>query len=114
VERFYRARWPPVTIGIETTGYIQWFHALMHQLGYTVLVGEAAKVTGSHRPLPRQASSQRVHSSAARETGTHARRELRDREGLGQVVGCSEFEAGTGIALVIQCRQHEDWQLRRR
>ncbi len=33
VERFYRALPPPVTIGIETTGYTQWFHALMHQLG---------------------------------------------------------------------------------
>jgi hypothetical protein len=29
VERFYRALRPPVTIGIETTGYTQWFHALM-------------------------------------------------------------------------------------
>ena len=44
VERFYRARPPPVTIGIETTGYPQWFHALMHQLGHPVLVGEAAKI----------------------------------------------------------------------
>src|SRR5215470_15774302 len=25
VERFYRALRPPVTIGIETTGYTQWF-----------------------------------------------------------------------------------------
>ena len=44
VERFYRALRPPVTIGIETTGYTQWFHALMHQLGHTVLVGEAGKI----------------------------------------------------------------------
>lgn len=44
VERFYRALPPPVTIGIETTGYTQWFHALMHRLGHTVLVGEAAKI----------------------------------------------------------------------
>src|SRR5262252_2493102 len=44
VERFYRALRPPVTIGIETTGYTQWFHAVMHQLGHTVLVGEAAKI----------------------------------------------------------------------
>jgi transposase len=44
VERFYRALPPPVTIGIETTGYPQWFHARMHQLGHTVLVGEAAKI----------------------------------------------------------------------
>jgi transposase len=44
VERFYRALRPPVTIGIETTGYTQWFHALMHRLGHTLLVGEAAKI----------------------------------------------------------------------
>jgi len=44
VERFYRALRPPVTIGIETTGYTQWFHTLMHRLGHTVVVGEAAKI----------------------------------------------------------------------
>ena len=44
VERFYRSLKPPVTIGIETTGYTQWFHALMHRLGHTVLVGEASKI----------------------------------------------------------------------
>src|SRR5262249_1183928 len=44
VERFYRALPSPVTIGIETTGYTQWFHALMHRPGHTVLVGEAAKI----------------------------------------------------------------------
>lgn len=44
VERFYRSLRPPVTIGIETTGYTQWFHRLMHRLGHTVLVGEASKI----------------------------------------------------------------------
>jgi transposase len=44
VERFYRALSRPVTIGIEPTGYTQWFHALMHRLGHPVLVGEAAKI----------------------------------------------------------------------
>src|SRR5262245_40082093 len=44
VERFYRALRPPVTIGIETTGYTPWFHALMHRLGHTVLVGEAGRI----------------------------------------------------------------------
>src|SRR5262249_58090814 len=50
VERFYRALRPPVTIGIETTGYTQWFHALMHRLGHTVLVGEAGKMPGPVGP----------------------------------------------------------------
>ena len=44
VEQFYRVLPRPVTIGIETTGYTQWFHTLMHRLGHTVLVGEAAKI----------------------------------------------------------------------
>src|SRR5262245_17105123 len=44
VERFYRALRPPVTIGIETTGYTQWFYTLMQRLGHTVIVGEAAKI----------------------------------------------------------------------
>ena len=44
VERFYQSLRPPVTIGIETTGYTQWFHTLMHRLGHTVLVGEASKI----------------------------------------------------------------------
>src|SRR5499425_1922517 len=44
VEQFYRTLRPPVTIGIETTGYSQWIHALMQRLGHTVVVGEAAKI----------------------------------------------------------------------
>ena len=44
VERFYRTLTPPVTIGIETTGYALWFHALMQRLGHTLLVGEATKI----------------------------------------------------------------------
>lgn len=44
VEQFYRGLRSPVTVGIETTGYTQWFHALMHRLGNTFLVGEASKI----------------------------------------------------------------------
>jgi len=43
VERFYRALPPPVTISIETTGYTQWFHALMHRLGHTVSSGKRGR-----------------------------------------------------------------------
>lgn len=46
VEQFYRALPRPVTIGMETTGYTQWFHALMPRLGHTVLVGEAPRRSG--------------------------------------------------------------------
>ena len=44
VERFYAALSPPVTVGIESTGYSLWFHALLQRLGHTLLVGEAAKI----------------------------------------------------------------------
>jgi len=44
VEEFYAALPGPVTIGIESTGYAIWFHALMQRLGHTLLVGDAAKI----------------------------------------------------------------------
>ena len=44
VERFCAALSPPVTVGIESTGYSLWFHALLQRLGHTLLVGEAAKI----------------------------------------------------------------------
>src|SRR5437867_12597705 len=43
-EEFYAALPCPVTVGIESTGYALWFHALMHRLGHTVRVGDAAKI----------------------------------------------------------------------
>jgi transposase len=44
VERFYSALRPPVTVAIESTGYALWFHALLRQLGHTLLVGDAGKI----------------------------------------------------------------------
>src|SRR5262245_52774857 len=44
IERFYAALPPPVTVGIESTGYSLWFHALLHRLGHTLVVGESAKI----------------------------------------------------------------------
>jgi transposase len=44
VERFYATLPPPVTVGIESTGYSLWFHALLQRLGHRLLVGEAAKI----------------------------------------------------------------------
>jgi transposase len=43
VEQFYAALPGPVTVGIGSTGYALWFHALLHRLGYEVVVGDAAK-----------------------------------------------------------------------
>ena len=44
VEQFYRSLAPPVTVGIESTGYALWFHHVMHRLGHTLVVGDAAKI----------------------------------------------------------------------
>jgi transposase len=44
VERFYATLSEPATVGIESTGYTLWFHALMQRLGHRLLVGEAAKI----------------------------------------------------------------------
>ena len=34
----------PVTVGVESTGYAQWFHALIQRQGHTLLVGDAARI----------------------------------------------------------------------
>jgi transposase len=44
VEHFYASLPRPVTVGVESTGYAQWFHALMKRQGHTLLVGDAAKI----------------------------------------------------------------------
>jgi len=44
VERFYAALPPPVTVAVESTGYALWFHALIRQLGHTLLVGDAGRI----------------------------------------------------------------------
>src|SRR5215831_17727151 len=44
IERYYAALPRPVTVAVESTGYALWFHALMGQLGHTLLVGDAAKI----------------------------------------------------------------------
>ena len=44
IERCYAALPRPVTVAVESTGYALWFHALMRQLGHTLLVGDAAKI----------------------------------------------------------------------
>jgi transposase len=44
VEHFYASLRRPVTVGVESTGYAQWFHALMQRQGHTLLVGDAARI----------------------------------------------------------------------
>src|SRR5215831_8589330 len=44
VEHFYASLPRPVAVGVESTGYALWFHALMKRQGHTLLVGDAAKI----------------------------------------------------------------------
>jgi transposase len=44
VDHFYASLPRPVTVGIESTGYALWFHALIQRQGHTLLVGDAAKI----------------------------------------------------------------------
>src|SRR4029434_4847398 len=44
VEEFYAALPRPVTVGIESTGYAVWFHAVMQRLRHTLRVRDAAKI----------------------------------------------------------------------
>jgi transposase len=44
VDHFYASLPRPVTVGVESTGYALWFHALMKRQGHTLLVGDAAKI----------------------------------------------------------------------
>ncbi|MGH9578723.1 MAG: IS110 family transposase, partial [Terriglobales bacterium] len=41
VARFYRQWTAPVTIGVEASGYAQWFHRLVQEQGHRLLVGDA-------------------------------------------------------------------------
>jgi len=44
VERFYSSLARPVTVGIESTGDALWVHHIIHRLGHTLVVGDAAKI----------------------------------------------------------------------
>ncbi len=44
VKEFYRQFQGEVVVGIEACGYTNWFEELMEQLGYKLLVGDAAEI----------------------------------------------------------------------
>src|SRR5260370_33606653 len=67
VEQFYRSLAPPVTVGIGSTGYALWFHHVMHRLGHTLAVYEAAKMRA---PLVRPRKQDRPE---ARDVGALSR-----------------------------------------
>jgi transposase len=56
VEQFYCALPRPVTVGVESVGYAQWFHALVQRQGHTLLVGDAAKIRAM---VPRKTKTDR-------------------------------------------------------
>lgn len=51
VEQFYGRLTPPVRIGIEATGYAQWFERLLSDLGQELWIGDASAIRAS---VPRQ------------------------------------------------------------
>jgi len=55
-EQFYRALPRPVTIGVESVGYAQWFHALVQREAPTLLVGDATKIRAM---VPRKTKTDR-------------------------------------------------------
>ena len=84
VERFYAALSPPVTVGIESTGYSLWFHALLQRLGHTLLVGEAAKIRAAPRSWSSLVDAVGHQSTAFRERAIVAdRREVLFQRQLG-------------------------------
>jgi transposase len=60
VEQFYRALPRPVTIGVESDGYAQWFHALIQREGHTLLVGDATKIRAM---VPRKTKTDRCDAA---------------------------------------------------
>jgi hypothetical protein len=47
VGEFYRALPRPSRVGIEATGYTQWFERLVMELGHELWVGDAAQIRAS-------------------------------------------------------------------
>ena len=86
-EEFYAALSRPVTVGIESTGYAIWFHALMQRLGHALLVGDSAKIramvvaTSSPRARHRPASPSHAweHGVGQDETQVRSCRSQRPR-----------------------------------
>jgi transposase len=47
VRQFYAGLRGAVRVGIEATGYSQWFERMLHQLGHEVWIGDAAQIRAS-------------------------------------------------------------------
>ncbi len=47
VRKFYSALLGAVRVGIEATGYSQWFERMLHELGHEVWIGDAAAIRAS-------------------------------------------------------------------
>ncbi len=47
VPKFYGALPKPVLVGIEATGYSQWFERMLHEMGHEYRIGDAAEIRAS-------------------------------------------------------------------
>ena len=47
VQKFYAELPKPARIGVEATGYMQWFERLLAELGHELWIGDAAKIRAS-------------------------------------------------------------------
>ncbi len=47
VQKFYQSLAKPVRVGIEATGYTQWFEQMLAKLGHELWVGDAAAIRAS-------------------------------------------------------------------
>jgi transposase len=47
VKNFYSSLAGPVRVGIEATGYSQWFERMLHELGHEFWIGDAAEIRAS-------------------------------------------------------------------
>ena len=47
VRKFYSSLTGPVRVGIEATGYSQWFERMLHQMGHECWIGDAAEIRAS-------------------------------------------------------------------
>ena len=43
-KKFYAGLHPPVRVGMEATGYAQWFERMLARLGHELWVGDAAEI----------------------------------------------------------------------
>jgi transposase len=59
--KFYAALPGPVLVGIEATGYSQWFERMLHQLGHESWIGDAVEIRASVVRMQKTDARDAVH-----------------------------------------------------